>query len=95
MIFRKLAAAGALVACILGLAPQALAQATSSGPTARIYVPAIAANGGTGNNITLNGTTNITGSASNAVTQPATDATNRIATDLFVQNLSGRCSALP
>jgi len=51
------------------------------GPT-----PGIAANGGTGNNITLNGTTNITGSASNAVTQPVTDNTARIATDAFVQN---------
>ena len=52
------------------------------GPT-----PGIAANGGTGNNITLNGTTNITGSASNAVTQPPVDNTVRIATDQFVQSL--------
>ena len=71
----------------MGLAPQALAQATASGPTARIYVPAIAANGGTGNNITLNGTTNITGTASNAVTQPFTDASARIATDAYVQSV--------
>jgi len=49
--------------------------------------PGIAANGGTGNNITLNGTTNITGSASNAVTQPPVDNTVRIATDQFVQSL--------
>ena len=69
------------------LRQQALAQATSSGPTARIYVPAIAANGGTGNNITLNGTTNITGTASNAVTQPFTDASARIATDAYVQSV--------
>ena len=87
MIFRKLAAAGALVAAFWALRQQALAQATSSGPTARIYVPAIAANGGTGNNITLNGTTNITGSASNAVTQPFTDASARIATDAYVQSV--------
>src|SRR5271157_1018292 len=52
-----------------------------------IYRPAIAAFGGTGNNITLNGTTNITGSASNAVTQPPVDNTVRIATDQFVQSL--------
>jgi len=49
--------------------------------------PGIAANGGTGNNITLNGTTSITGSASNAVTQPPVDNTVRIATDAFVQSL--------
>jgi len=49
--------------------------------------PGIAANGGTGNNITLNGTTNITGSASNAVTQPPVDNTTRLATDAFVQSL--------
>ena len=47
----------------------------------------ISANGGTGNNITLNGTTNITGGASNAVTQPFTDSSNRIATDAFVQSI--------
>ena len=85
MIFRKLAAALGLLGLLLPAA--AGAQATSSGPTARIYVPAIAANGGTGNNITLNGTTNITGTASNAVTQPFTDASARIATDAYVQSV--------
>ena len=85
MIFRKLAAALGLLGLLLPAA--AGAQATASGPTARIYVPAIAANGGTGNNITLNGTTNITGTASNAVTQPFTDASARIATDAYVQSV--------
>ena len=66
------------------------AYAQSNSSTAFIYRPGIAANGGTGNNITLNGTTSITGSASNAVTQPVNDATARIATDLFVQNSQAR-----
>ncbi|HXJ94205.1 MAG TPA: hypothetical protein VMT20_15260 [Terriglobia bacterium] len=65
----------------------ALAQGVVNQPAVSIYRPGIAANGGTGNNITLNGTTNITGSASNAVTQPPVDNTTRLATDAFVQSL--------
>ena len=72
----------ALIICV-----PAWGQGISSLPSTSIYRPSIAANGGTGNNITLNGTTNITGSASNAVTQPPVDNTVRIATDQFVQSL--------
>ena len=75
----------ALIICV-----PAWGQGISDLPSTSIYRPAIAANGGTGNNITLNGTTSITGSASNAVTQPVNDATARIATDLFVQNSQAR-----
>jgi len=79
---KKLFTALFLLLCAPTFAQVQTAGGFGPGPT-----PGIAANGGTGNNITLNGTTNITGSASNAVTQPPVDNTVRIATDQFVQSL--------